>query len=487
MPGVISHKTRTARGKLASSIPPTSNVSTYAKLSKPQSIGKEATENTASLKGRASSIEIVLASRKRKVEDAAESTTKKLRREPETQPVEAATPVSRKRKTVTFAEPENVPTTPSRAAGTPSSSRKRQFRSDETTQAEVLLERLNLQSSPSRKRTKTSVAINASQNDFDLPQALIDLLDLHMAFLKTLSMQCAHSGTNAPIDLRTIYPSVTRTWGKRQVTLEDIQQCVGVLAWTPGKADKSQSKAPFFLSDYGRGKICVEFRPDAEPGPLREHKLNMDFEANLRTLWLSRHDQQTTTLFLATLPKAAIRPCSSSAHGDTTKSQCTLDEFKNSITRKQQEKETKSQKPAAAPAINRDGTKMSLLDRIRLKELQQPEASSSGPTAAELQRRAALQRAEDVAAVVGMLCKATASGQARVAFTMAALAARLRDSSRTPISQEDGAVCVRLLAGEIAPQWLRIVTVGGRENVVVQPAFQPAKAGIQERVRVLLG
>jgi hypothetical protein len=92
--------------------------------------------------------------------------------------------------------------------------------------------------------------------------------------------------------------------------------------------------------------------------------------------------------------------------------------------------------------------------------------------------------------VVCMMCKATVatgSGQVRVSFTMAALMTRLKDSMRTPVSQEDGMVCVRLLAAEVAPQWLRVVKVGGRENVVCMMGLQPTKAEVEERVKVLLG
>lgn len=477
MPGVVSQKTRTTRHGLASN-PPAPNVNNFAKLSKFQLLGKD-TEKPAPTTGRTSSIEIVLTSRKRKVENDADSTTKKVRREPDAQRV-PATPVSRKKKSVRFAELEAAPSTPTRTASTPSSSRKRRLESDETTQTEVLLERLNLQS-PIRKRTKAAIAHNASQNDFDLPQELIDLLNLHVAFLKTLSMECVHHGTNSPIDLRNIYPSVTRTWGKRQVSLDDIQRCVGVLNWTPTKADTTHMKSPFFLADYGRGMVCIEFHPNTEPGPLREHKLNMDFEANLRTLWLSRRSDQAITLFIATLPKATIKACKVAP----SKTQTTLADFKSSIiAQKKQEKQATIPQPTANTTTT---PKLSLLDRIRARELERSQ-SPAGPTPAELQRRAALARAVDVAAVIGMLVKATAAGsqQVRVSFTMAAVLVRLKDSLRTPVSQEDGAVCVRLLAKEVAPQWLRVVTVGGRENVVVETRGTMGKAEVEERVRVLL-
>ncbi|KAK3370275.1 hypothetical protein B0H63DRAFT_313042 [Podospora didyma] len=508
MPSAVSRQTRPVRGKLASSKLAVSSIASFTRVSKLQTIGKDLGEKTAALDSRRGpSIEIVLSSRKRKVESdtVTASTAKKLRHEVDDQTPAAIASVTRKKKTVTFAEPEAVNTPPKRHTPSASSARKRQFRADEDdvqqtpTESdsdpsfpEVLFERLNLQSSPTRKRTKTLVAQtqeNQLNDDFILPQEVIDLLDLQVAFLKTLSMQHAHNGANTPVDLRNIYPSATQAWGKRRVTLDDIRMCIGVLTWTPVKGGKASSQPPFYLSDYGRGKICIEFKQHIESGPLREQKLNMDFEANLRTLWSGRRDQGTQ-VFIATLPKAAIEACASAAKAAPllAKGQRTLEELKNGIVRKQQEKlQAKAAPPAGTPALlNPDGTKMTLLDRIRAKESLQSQ-SAQGPTPAQLQRRAALQRADEVAAVIGMLCMATGSGQARISFTMAAVLIKLKDSLRNPISQEDGACCVKLLAAEIAPQWLRVVTIGGRENVVVQPAFQPAKAWVQEKATTLLG
>ncbi len=138
------------------------------------------------------------------------------------------------------------------------------------------------------------------------------------------------------------------------------------------------------------------------------------------------------------------------------KGQRTLEELKNGIVvmkkqQQQQQQHTEAGAPAATPPLNADSTKMSLLDRIRYKQLRQS-LDAPPPSPAELARRAALQRAGDVAAVVAMLSAATATGQKRVSFTMATLQARLKDSLRVPISKEEGAACVRLLAKEIAPR-----------------------------------
>ncbi|KAL2148322.1 hypothetical protein VTH82DRAFT_2242 [Thermothelomyces myriococcoides] len=460
MPGRLTRSSPVPRGQSDPSAP-AMGTTKCSKPSKAQPARKQP-QTGVPFAPRSSNIEVVLPSRKRKVQDAAECTPKKIRFETET------------------------PVTPA----TPSSSRKRRLESDETSQAGELLERLNLQSSPVSKRSRT-LHRRAPQNDFDLPNELLDLLDLQEAFLKTLSMQYAHNGTTSPIDLRTLYTSVTRAWGKRRVTLDDIQRCVGVLSWTPAKATGAKPTAPFYLTDYGRGKICIEFHPSAERGPLREPKLKMDFEANLRTLWLGRSNDIPPTIFIGTLPKAPLHQKETSINpllAASAKSQTTLDAFKQSIVEKKQQDEAAKKQAATAAAAANGSSSGSLLDRIRLKETLAAQSPQKEPSAADLQRRRALQRAADVAAVIGMLCKATAApGQLRVSFSMAALMVRLKDSVRTPVSQEDGMQCVRLLAAEVAPQWLRIHTISGRETLICTMNMQPTKAEVENRVKALLG
>ncbi|KAL0467155.1 hypothetical protein QR685DRAFT_533535 [Neurospora intermedia] len=528
MPGATSRNTRSAREKLNPSEqahPP--DISDFARLAKiQQSPSKDSTpkKRAQAETTRTSSIEIVLSSRKRKVTDDSDlesspTISKKLRQKSnDTKDNENIAPCEtpcRRKKTVRFEDTASVKIEhnneskklnfkpiPNFSAPAVSVNRKRRLLEEDdeplyknnydATEAETLLERLALQT-PAKRRSKHHIG---ESSEHDLPRELVQLLDLQAAFLKTYTMQLAHNGSNLPVDLRTLLPSVTRTWGKRKVTIEDIQRYIGVLNWvsssskptTTTTATTSPSKAPFYLSDYGRGKICIELH-ESHSGPLLEHKLNMDFESNLRALWHSRRPGQVASLFLSTLPQAQIKACASAvkAASLSNKNQRTLEELKNGVVRKQQLQQEKQQRPTApAPSLKPDSTKLSLLDRIRFKENQAALAALSGPSAAEMQRRAALQRAEDVAAVIGMLCTATGA-QARMAFTMTALLVKLKDSLRTPISQEDAAGCVRLLASEVAPQWLKIVTVGGRENVVVQTAFQPSKMEVGQMVKVLLG
>ncbi|KAK5652466.1 hypothetical protein OQA88_10510 [Cercophora sp. LCS_1] len=493
MPGVLVRSTRATRGRPAPATKAPGPLDNFIRVSKLQTTGKDVAQKVASIHGtKAPAFEIVLKSRKRGAEDdlATDNGAKKARKVPEVQ----SRPIAplRKKKTVTFAEPEPIKTsktTQTKIAQpkstrklveptTPQGIRKRQLESEDPDSPEALLEKLNLRSPVTSKRPKATSIPTQDETDYDLPQDLLDILDLHTAFLKTLSVTYAHNGGASPIDVRCIYSAIAQAWGKRTVTLDDIRLCIGVLGW---KAVKSTIPPVFFIADYGRGKVAIEHDHKSGNNLLREKKLNMEFEVNLRALWSGRRSDNTK-LFIATLPRAPVRDCTL-PHPVVAKSQRTLEELKGGVVKKQQQKE---EIKAATPTVNADGSKMTLLDRIRHKEAEQAKAVQ-GPTPAELARRAALQRAEDVADVIGMLCMATGSGQARMSFTMAALMTKVMDSLRNAVSQEDGVLCVKILAAEIAPQWLRVVSVGGRENVVVQKALQPTKAAIQERIKVLLG
>lgn len=504
MPAAVSRQVRSTPSKF--NLQSSASISSFARVSKFQTASKEATKKVFDL-APSPAIKVVLGSRKRKADSNLDSklaaqksnlplpstgSSKRTRREaPQTQPIQVLSTTSKKRKAVGSDDKENACVVASANAclhGINGTRRLHQKRPRETdldlsaaAQAEVLLERLNIQSSPPRKRSRVTESPTRTGNAEQLPEELLNLINLQTAFLKTLSLQYAHNGTNAPIDIRAICPNVAQSWGKRKVTLDDIKRCLGVLTWRqPGRNGAGFLPPPLLLADYGRGKICVELN-DTEAGVVQEERFKATFDQNLRLLWGARKGSDIKS-FVASLPKVTPRASAVKAAPLISKGQKTLDEFKREVAKKQQEKE--EAKARAQPAVNEDGSKMSLLDRIRFKEVMQSQAAPA-PSPAELQRRAALQRADDVAGVLGMLSMATAGGRARISFTMAAVLTKLKDSLRTPISQEEGANCVRLLAAEIAPQWLRVVKIGGKENVVLQIAFQPSKAAIQETVNVL--
>ncbi|KAH6899661.1 hypothetical protein B0T10DRAFT_393503 [Thelonectria olida] len=327
----------------------------------------------------------------------------------------------------------------------------------------------------------------ANKTDTALPPHLVDLINMHRAFVKTIVIHFAHNGTATPVDFRTISSHISQSWGKRQVIIEDIRRCVAIQT-----SAKHDTISPFIVSDYGRGKVCIEL---AQVGtPINEERLYKQFEENLQALCVEKATDQVAdvdiplgSLSLTELPQAVIKDMSMgrSLNPMLRKGQRALSELKNDIATKQQEKEVKKNAASNNPLLNPDGTKMSLLDRLRMKRLAKANEPLP-PSGPELQRRAALNRVADVSATISMLSLSNPMSLPRQAFTMAVILEKLKDSLRMPISKEEGSTCIRLIASEVAPEWLRIVTIGGRENVVVQRNSQPVDRIIHERVQKLL-
>lgn len=339
---------------------------------------------------------------------------------------------------------------------------------------------------------KKAAAEVAKKNNLGLPPHLVELVQLNKAFVKTLLLQFAHNGSQAPIDVHILAPNVSRSWGKRQVNVEDIRRCIALQT-----SQSNNVASPFIISDYGRGKICVEFRQGQEgTTKVNEDQLCKQFLENLRSLCAERATDEMVDvqeisldkLSLADLPKVDITDMNNGASANPllSKGQRALAELKNGIAAKQQQKESKQVSSNTAAMLNPDGSKMSLLDRLRVKQL----AKASGPqppSGPELERRAALNRVGDVKATIAMLSLSNPMSLPRQAFTMNAIIEKLKDSLRVPVSKEEGTACVRLIATEVAPEWLKVVMIGGRENVVVQRSAQPGDSVIHERVKRLLG
>ncbi|KAI5859758.1 hypothetical protein GGS23DRAFT_614788 [Durotheca rogersii] len=360
-----------------------------------------------------------------------------------------------------------------------------------------------------------------------LPPAVAALVDLHAALLRTLSLHAAHAGAGAPADLRALRADAARAWGRRAVSADDVRACLGVLL----AADTTAAPPLLELVDYGPGKVCLEIRAAAEDGaaaravprpPLREAELKAAFAAEVRARWSrwcaeeagerdeDEDEEGDARAFLAALPRAPVTICESVAKAAPVldAGRRRLDALRGGLEAKraaklrpptggarerklgqgpgpeppqqQQEEKEQKQEPQQQPQ-----PKLSLLDRLRAKAQQKAAGAGAGQlTAAQAARRAALQRAPAVGAVLGMLGRAEGSG-----FAMAAVVQRLRDSAPggAGLARDDAAACVRLLAAEVAPAWVRVVRLPGRpEAVVLDPAAEVGARELRERVEGLL-
>jgi hypothetical protein len=330
--------------------------------------------------------------------------------------------------------------------------------------------------------TSNASKLNASA---DLPNEVLDLINLHAAFLTTLSLHYAHNGTHSPADLRLLCPDVARAWGKRKVILEDIRRTLGVMNRSILEGNNEARISRLSMSDYGHGKICIEIRTAGGKAgrlarPVNENLLNESFVRGLKELWDEGEAVDTEVKeFIESLPLEPITTCSSLAKMSPllAKGQRRLEDMRAGIIIKKdaaaEEKVTAMEKP--------NGTKPTLLERLRAKQLEQANKAPP-PTKAEISRRAALQRIDEVVSVLNILSTSSSLGQARISFTMPTVLGKLRDSFKTPMSKEEGNACVRLLASEIAPEWVKIVKMGKVEALAVNRGERPTDLEIEERV-----
>ncbi|TQN75305.1 hypothetical protein CSHISOI_00113 [Colletotrichum shisoi] len=408
-------------------------------------------------------------------------------------------PQSLKRQRLVKNEPVPVEEKPKSATTTPSpkvisstivDSRRRIRKSDVISQAKTEIRKANQRVKRSRKDNASvePEAKNIAARK-QLPVELLDLLDLQRAILKTVSLQLVHQNNNAPLDISSITPHVARTWGKRKVTVDDIRTCIAIQDAKPAGREHGFLGSPFIVTDYGRGKLCLEMDLTKSASRIDEDQLCRQFEETLHIMCAERATDEMSELDLCfenltfnDLPKSdiTVRHTTVSQNPVFAKGQRALTELKSGIAQKKQQKDAQAM-ATKFPALNPDGTKMSLLDRLRAKE--EANAHIQQPTGPELARKRALARVVDIAAIISMLVSASNSaGQLVMSFTMPALQQKLKDSVRVPMPIEEGIQTVRILANEIAPEWLRVASLGGREHVVIQTRRKPYDAEIATRV-----
>jgi hypothetical protein len=316
-----------------------------------------------------------------------------------------------------------------------------------------------------------------------LPIELLDLINLYSAFLSTLSIHYAHNGVCVPADLRTLTHDVSRSWGKRKVTIDDIRLIVRLSDTDCASMVRGRGSPKLQLEDYGSGKICVVIQTSGEFGTMREHfnedTMNDLFIIKIKDMW-NRTSNESPAEFIKKLPRQHVTVNSSlnKMSPMLVKGQQRLETLKNDLAAKKEEKLQKIEEKKIAPV------KISLLERLRAKQLEQSHRSP-GLTKEQAARKSALSRIEDVVAFLAILSTSGSVGQSRVSFTLSTVLMKLKDSSRTPISTLEGEDCLRLLAAEVAPEWVKIAKMGKVEAMVVNRETRLNDSIIRERVKKL--
>lgn len=314
------------------------------------------------------------------------------------------------------------------------------------------------------------------QNVLELPAPLQDLVRLFSSFLTSTSLFYAHNGPGSPLYLGSLLKNVTAAWKKRSVTEVDVRRLLGVLG------DET-----FTMVDNGEGLIGLEQNGGTAPGHFNQPLLKDRFHERLSQLWAewvsrSADNRQHVMQFIDQIPLASVA-CNHAARvpgSRLAKGHQLLDDLKKGAVQARSD-EKKAQRPVVssesktAAGVSDRGT--SLLDRILAKR-QVGSSGGAGPTRAELDRNAALNRIEDIVPVLDIL----AGSKPRVSFSYPALLSNLQNSLRNPISKEEVERCIDLMAREIVPTYLSIIQAGQVKGIVLTKAGRPSNAELRRRL-----
>lgn len=360
-----------------------------------------------------------------------------------------------------------------------------------------------------------------------LPDELQDLINLYSSFLTALSLHYAHHGSLTPADVRILRPGIERAWGKRRISNDDVRRILAIAQNLPASEHGGKLrgyKATFSLSDYGLGKICVEIEEEAKNQgvrrcPINEEILNSEFVANLEAEWsqyASNCDAPSAPSFIALLPLFPITTCASISKivPLLSKGHRRLEDLKAGAIKAQLSSRLAPRVATGSEAklaANIAPTKRSdsLLSRIRAKQLHQSMLAPP-PSKTTILRKSALQRLEELAPVLEILTSSasrstfsrslnTTTHTIRISslmdmteqhgtysFTMPTLIQHLQMSLKNPISKEDAVSCVRLLATEVAPSWVKIKEVGKVVGVTVWRGGRMKREELAGRIEELL-
>jgi len=369
-------------------------------------------------------------------------------------------------------------------------------------------------SSPPTSPASTGCSSPICDREEKLPQELQDLIDLHSSFLSALSLHYAHHGCLTPVDLRVLNSSVSATWRKRSVIVNDTRRILAIAQCAQSSQTAPASGArTLALIDYGQGKICLELaeaidNPSIHKRPVDEEKLHTLFTGNLERQWqdylTSNVSSVSVEAFIANLPLFPITACDSLSKLAPllAKGQRRLEDLKAGAIKAQRSSSFSNfsiardvSLPCPKLAASRSD---SLLSRIRAKELIQS-ALAPAPSPGVLARKAALQRIEEVVPVLELLTAGPAAGcrersggfekpkeQTQVqSFTMPTLVQHLQMSLRNPISKDDAVRSVRLLA-EMVPEWVGLLDLGKCVGVTVRGGKAVGRDEVRRRVKEML-
>ncbi|GIZ42539.1 hypothetical protein CKM354_000580100 [Cercospora kikuchii] len=318
--------------------------------------------------------------------------------------------------------------------------------------------------------------------DLSFPPELEDLQDLHASFLAALSMHYSHNGTSTAPQILLLLPMITKHWRKRNVTQVDLQR---ILAIMPAQ-DRE-----FILEDCGRGGVRLARVTSRgrivkrAASYIDEESLNNIFESALQKMWhqwqgITAKENRTAGRFIDQLPLLEITKSESSQKASAlfSRGEQRLAELKAGQAAKVESKNAQAETIAQRSTQSVASRSTALLDRIIAKQ-NLASKLPAGPTKTELERRSALQRIEDIARILSLMC----GMKERSSFSMQAITQQLQQSLRSPISNIEVWSCLTLMATEITPSFVKVLQSGEVQGVVVTKSGSVALADLRARVQ----
>ena len=262
------------------------------------------------------------------------------------------------------------------------------------------------------------------------------------------------------------------------------------------------------LVDYGQSKICIDRLLAA--GARHSHisqfpseQLQTSFEENLGLAWSIWPDKEDTRLFIDSLPLQSITvsPSIKKSAPMLAKGQRRLTDFRTRLEKGMKQQDSVESVGATIEKPTLDRSK-SLLQRIKLKAITN-NAQPATATAAQADRRMALNRLDEIIATLDMLStskplsisssssttmtklvgsKISAPARGKTSFSLAQLVQTIQQSLKNPISKQEIEACFRLLAQEVAPKWVEMYSIGKITGVVLNVENRETLEGWKGRV-----
>lgn len=364
-------------------------------------------------------------------------------------------------------------------------------------------------STPFRDTPPTSPCPSPEQTKA-LPDELQDLTALNAAFLHSIALYYAHHATTSLCDVVQLTPSIEKLWGKRRVKQVDLRRCMGLM-------QKSQRSIPFELVSYGHGMICFELQRGTRFNQEKQAKI---FEQRLQEAWerycASTWDEEDVLTFIEQLPQAVVTLTPNSFKSaqafERERGQKRLEEVlgsrdeddsirKPSKRRRLQGADTSERKPTQKPQVpavvistpNADsaiaatttaasrGT--SLLSRI-LQKQSLASTLPAAPTKGQAARLAALQRVEEISAILDLLVAAKGQGP-RTSFPLANLVQSVQGSIRSPMGKTEVESVLKVMEeeGVAGLGYVKMLKMGSMEGVVVDMGRKVGREECRNRIR----